>query len=376
MQNIAQPWLAYRLTDSPLMLSLVSSLQFLPVLILSLFAGVIVDKISKKRILLITQLCFMIITMALALLTWTGRIKYWHLLVTSLLMGITNTFDMPSRQSFVIELVGKDDLMNAIALNSAVFNTARIFGPALAGVVMYSFGPALCFAVNSITFAAVLVSLFFIKPYPVEKKPPKNEKVLENIKDGVMHIYERKILLSTVIVMSAMCIFGMNFNVLIPVFTDQILGQKELGYGILMSCMGAGSLIGALLTASISNSGPKRFMLYIVPVISSFLLIITGFVRSYVLVGLILAVSGFFNIMFMSCANSSLQLNSANEYRGRVMSIYVLIMGGFAPFGSLYAGAVSDRFNAAWGFVACGVALLIVMIPVYYILDKKIGKLK
>jgi MFS family permease len=170
MQNIAQPWLAYSLTKSPFLLSLVSALQFTPVLIFSLLAGVVVDRFPKKKLIIITQTASLIITGALAILVYSGNIQYWHLLVTSKLLGFVNTLDMPVRQSFLIELVGKEDLMNGIALNSAMFNLARTIGPAIAGLVMKYFGIATCFLVNSISFAAVLVSLFFIKPILIQKK--------------------------------------------------------------------------------------------------------------------------------------------------------------------------------------------------------------
>ncbi len=374
MQNIAQPWLAYRLTDSPFLLSLVSALQFLPVLFLSLFAGVFVDRFPKKKILMFTQSCFLLITMSLAVLTWLGKVRYWHILITSTLMGITNTLDMPSRQSFVIELVGKDDLMNAIALNSAVFNVARIFGPALAGVIMANFGPALCFFGNSLSFGAVLISLFLIKPYQVERKPPAEQKIIANIREGLVHIYQNKILLSTVIIMAVVNLFGMNFQVLVPVYTVQILKKSEVTFGLLMSFMGFGSLGGALLTASISRAGPKRFMLYVVPFINAGALMLVGILRSYYLVAVILSINSFFNMMLMASANSSMQLNTTNEFRGRVMSLYTMVFAGISPFGNVFAGAISNRFNAAVGFIACGAALLIVMTPLYYVLGKKVGK--
>ena len=163
MQNIAQPWLAYTLTNSPFLLSLIGIVQFTPMLIFSLFAGVIIDKFSKKKILLFTQTASLVITLVLAILVWTGKIQYWHILIMATMLGIVNTIDMPSRQSIIIELVGKEDLMNAIALNSMVFNLARIVGPAIAGIVMGYAGIAVCFFANSISFAAVVVGLFFIK---------------------------------------------------------------------------------------------------------------------------------------------------------------------------------------------------------------------
>lgn len=364
MQNIAQPWLAYTLTNSPFLLSLIGIVQFTPMLIFALFAGVFVDKYSKKKILLFTQSASLLITLVLAILVWTGKIEYWHILIMSTALGIVNTVDMPARQSMVIELVGKEDLMNAIALNSMVFNLARIIGPALAGIVMGYAGVAVCFFANAISFAAVVISLFFIKLKPIERKINNNNtKVLEEIKDGLKYIYHKKILLYTLLVMSIVGTFVPNFNVLVPVFAKEVLKQNEAGFGILMSFMGFGSFLGAMFIATLSKSGPKKFVVYIVPLIVGALLIITGYTNVFLLTGIFLAITGFFFITFTSSANSTLQLNSSNEYRGRVMSVYTLVFAGSTPFGNLYAGLFAEHFNARIGFAACGGIIILLMIP-------------
>ncbi|WP_297421183.1 MFS transporter [Clostridium sp.] len=365
MQNIAQPWLAYTLTNSPFLLSLIGIAQFTPMLIFSLFAGVIVDKFPKKKILVFTQLSSLIITLILAILVWIGQVQYWHILVLSTILGFINTIDMPTRQSVVIELVGKEDLMNAIALNSMVFNLARIIGPAIAGIVMGYEGIAFCFFINALSFGAVLISLIFIKLTPVERKVKKNADVIEEIKDGLRYIYKKKILLYTVFVLAIVGTFAMNFNVLVPVFAKQILNQNEAGFGILMSFMGFGSFLGAMFIATQSKSGPKKFMIYIVPLIVGVSLIITGYTNMYLLTGIFLAITGFFFISFTSSANSTLQLNSNNEYRGRVMSVYSLVFSGSTPFGNLYAGLFAEHFNARIGFAACGAAIVLLMIPLF-----------
>lgn len=373
MQNIAQPWLAYTLTNSPFLLSLIGILQFTPMLIFSLFAGVIIDKFSKKKILIFTQSASLIITLILAILVWTGKIQYWHILVMATALGIVNTIDMPTRQSMVIELVGKEDLMNGIALNSMAFNLARIIGPAIAGLVMGYAGIAVCFFVNSISFAAVVISLFFIKLKPVERKPKNNNNVLEEIKDGLKYIYHKNSLLYTVVVLAIVGTFAPNFSVLVPVFAKEILKQNEAGFGILMSFMGLGSFFGAMFIAILSKSGPQKFVIYIVPLIVGIALIITGYTNSYLLTGILLSITGFFFIIFTSSANSTLQLNSSNEYRGRVMSIYTLVFSGTTPFGNLYAGLFAEHFNARVGFVACGAIIIMLMIPLFiYIRIRKV----
>ncbi len=366
MQNIAQPWLAYKLTDSPFLLGLVSAMQFMPVLLFSLFAGVLIDRIPKKKILLFTQSASLLTALAIALLVWTKQIQYWHLLVSSTVLGLINTLDMPTRQSFLTELVVKDDLMNAIALNSAVFNLSRTIGPALAGLVMTYWGIASCFFINAISFGAVLISLFFIKPMKISRPEKKDVRILKNIGEGLKYIYKDKLLFVTILIMAVVGTFAMNFNVLVPVFAVNVLNQQENGYGLLMSCMGFGSFLGAMFVAVISKSGPKKYILYAVPIFVGASLIITGFTSVYALTGIALAVAGFFFIMFTSNANSTMQMNTDSEHLSRVMSVYTLVFAGSTPIGNLYAGAISQKLDARVGFFACGGIVLVLMIPVYF----------
>lgn len=372
MQNIAQPLLAYKLTDSPLLLGLVGALQFLPVLLFSLFAGVFIDRLPKKKILIFTQSASLVITLFLAFMAWTGQVRYWHILVMATALGLTNTLDMPARQSFVIELVGKEDLMNAIALNSTVFNISRIIGPAIAGILMEYSGVAFCFFANSFSFGAVLISLFFIKPLKIEKESSdKSKSIFENILEGLKYIGSHEMLLTTVMIVTVIGTFAPNFSVLVPVFASKILHRQEASFGFLMSFMGAGSLFGAIFVATFSKGGPKRPILRIVPLIVGVLLVAVGYTNVFILTGISLAVTGFFFVMFSSSANSAMQLNTDNEYRGRVMSVYSLVFAGSTPIGNLYAGAITDRFGARIGFAACGAAIILLMIPIYVFIRRK-----
>jgi MFS family permease len=359
MQNIAQPWLAYSLTGSPFLLSLVGALQFTPMLLFSLFAGVVIDRFPKKNILFFTQSASLLITLILATLVWSGYVRYWHILVSATALGMVNTLDMPARQSFIIELVGKEDLMNAIALNSSVFNMARVLGPALAGIIMGTMGIASCFYINSFSFAAVLVGLFFIYPMIVPPVKEKNGGILSDIKDGLRYIAGHENLLKTLQMVAIVGIFGTNFNVLVPVFAKVILGQQETGFGFLMSFVGLGSFTGAMFIAIMSKSGPQKFILNIVPLFLAGLLILTGLTNVFILTGLGLAASGFCFVAFISSANSSLQLNAADEYRGRVISLYTLVFGGSVPIGSLYSGIISDYFGPRAGFIVCGCTIIL-----------------
>jgi len=279
---------------------------------------------------------------------------------------------MPARQSFLIELVGKEDLMDAISLNSAVFNLSRTIGPAIAGIVMKYWGIAACFLINSISFGAVVISLFFIKPMHINLNTNKEESIFKNIADGLKYIYRNKILFVTILIMSVVGTFAPNFNVLVPVFSIQVLNQNETGYGLLMSCMGIGAFIGAMLIAATSKSGPKKFLMFIVPLIVGALLIVTGLTRTYTLTGISLAITGLVFVMFTSNANSTMQINSDNEYLGRVMSVYSLVFAGSTPIGNLYAGAIAEHLSASMGFVACGAIILILMVPIYlYLIQMK-----
>jgi len=361
MQNIALPWLAYSMTESPFLLSLVGALQFTPMLLFSLFAGVVIDRFPKKNILYFTQSAALLITLALAILVWSGDIRYWHILILATMLGIVNTLDMPTRQSFIIELVGREDLMNAIALNSSVFNMARVIGPALAGIIMATMGIAFCFYINSVSFAAVIVGLFFVDPVKVHERTERKGKILSDIKDGLKYIFNNEHLANIILMVAIVGIFAMNFNVLVPVFAKEILRQQETGFGFLMSMVGAGSFAGAMLIATMSKSGPQKFVLNIVPFFIAALLIFTGLTNIYILTGLGLAASGLCFVAFISSANSSLQLNATDEYRGRVISVYMLVFGGSVPIGNLYSGIISDRFGPRAGFIACGGIIFILM---------------
>ena len=359
MQNIAQPWLAYKLTNSPFLLSLVAALQFLPMLFLSLFAGVLLDRFSKRKVLIITQSCLLVITMVPAILIWTEQIQYWHILILATLMGIINSIDMPARQSFVVEMVGKDNTLNAVSLTSATFNVARLVGPAIAGITMSINGPAWCFFINSLSFGALLLALGFIKPTWQAAHRMRSRNVFVNIKEGLIYVRNDSNISKTLLIIAIVATFGVNHQVLVPVFTNVVLMGQEAGFGFMMSCVGAGSLFGALGVATMSKNGPRRFNLQIAPVIVGVMLIIIGFIpATFYFYAICLFILGFFFVSFSSSSNSNIQLSSSNEYRGRVMSIYAVVFSGSTPLGSLYTGFFSDHFGPRAGYLACGIMIL------------------
>lgn len=355
MQNIGQSWLVLTLTGSSLKLGIVAACQFLPILLFSLFAGIIVDKFPKKNILIATQTVSMILAFALATLVLTDTVRYEYILVLALLLGLNNTLDMPTRQAFNVEIVGKEDLMNAIALNSTTFNMARIVGPSIGAVMMAWLGAGWCFLLNGISFIAVLYGLIHIEAAPYVRKLRAKEGILKEIKDGIIYIAKDPILSPTVMLVTVIGTLAFNFNILIPVFTKNVLHMGETTYGTLMSCLGVGSLAGALTMSFRSKRGPKLKLSMAASCMVAVCLILNGLSGSVWVCGTLLACTGFFNILFATNSNSALQMYAKDEYRARVMSVYSLVFAGSTPIGSLFSGFIADRFGANGAFVACGV---------------------
>ncbi|AFQ43250.1 MFS transporter [Desulfosporosinus meridiei] len=357
MQSIGQTWLVFSLTDSPLLVGLLGAVQFLPITLFSLFAGVVIDKYPKRTILLITQFTSMILAFTLFILVYTDTVRYEYILILALLLGFLNTVDLPTRQSFTIEIAGKQDLMNAIALNSATFNLARILGPSIGALIMASLGAEWCFFLNGLSFMAVLLSLLKIKVNPYVRKQVATN-VLREIKDGLKYIIHEPLLVKTTLMVLIIGLFVFNFNVLIPVFTKNVLHQEEYVYGILMSSLGIGSFIGALMVSLNSKSGPKANVLVGSSVAISICLMIISLTKVYYYSGFLLIVTGIFNIWFSTTANSTLQIHAKDEYRGRVMSVYSLVFAGATPLGNMFAGYIADRLGAQTAFFLTGALCL------------------
>lgn len=366
MQNVGQAWLVLELTHSAFKLGVVSALQFLPMLFLSFFTGPFIDYFDKRRIIIWTQAALMTLAFVLSVLVWTGAVQYWHVVVLATLLGIVNTIDMPARQAFIIDLVGKEDLMNAIALNSSIFNAARAVGPALAGLLITVAGTAVCFFVNGVSFLAVLAGLLCmnITCAACREKPAYN--VLRDIREAIGYIRATPVVLTTILLVSVVSIFGTNFNVLVPVFAKMELHRDAAAFGLLLSSFGAGALIGSVLLAILSQGGPKQGILLSGGMGLSLSLMLIGLQRSYALTALLLAMAGLSMVTFFGMANTTVQLNTEDRLRGRVMSLYTLAFGGLTPFGSLFAGSVAHWIKApltfALGGLICGAVFLIVIV--------------
>ena len=355
MQRTALVWLVYTITNSPFKVGLVGVAQYLPILLFTLFSGAIVDRFSKRRLLIVTQSLLMLQALALALLTFFHCEQYWLLLLLCTALGLTTTVDMPARLSFFMDLVGKEDIMNAVSLNSTIVNLARIIGPAAAGIVMELGGASVCFFINAVSFLAVIFSLTRIKT--VEKPSfPRTQNVVADVKEGLDYIRGSETLVINVIFLSVLCTFAMNSDVIIPVFARTVLGMGAGAYTRLLSAVGLGSLIGAVTMAGLARYGVRKWFLPAAAAGETIILIAMGLCRSYGLVLVMVTLLGILNLMFLNSGNSIFQLYAPEKYRGRVMSVYALITVGSTTFGNFYAGVVMQAFGGWAGWPLCGIA--------------------
>jgi len=364
MQNVGQSWLVLELTGSPAKLGLVSALQFLPMMLFSLVAGPFVDRFPKRKTLVATQGALLVLALALATLTATGLVRYWMVLVLAFLLGMVNLVDVPTRQSFVIELAGRESLVNAVSLNSAAFNLARIFGPAAidryAGYAadIHKAGQHL------LDIIAVIAALLAIDAPPLvgESRTGSVCEVLASVKEGLSYIKGKREIALPLVLMALISTFVINYNIYVPTFARGPLGRGASGYGFLMTAMGAGSLAAALLLATRSGAAaakgkgtaPGAARLFAGAIGMSACLALCGLQRSYALTAALLALTGFCTIVFTASANAGVQLASDDAHRGRVMSVYSLVFGGVTPVGSLYAGSLTDAAGPAAAMAASG----------------------
>lgn len=369
MQRTAQIWLVYSLTKSPLLVGLLGVCQFLPMLLLSLFAGVYIDRYPKKKILLLTQSVFMLQAFTLTVLTYFQVVQYWHILILSAVFGLTQTIDMPARQSYFIELVGRKDVMNAISLNSTIVNLAKIIGPAISGIVMVKFGPVFCFFANALSYLAVLWGLLQISTPGLTVRHHRRN-ILREIGEGIRYIKQNDILIYNVYCMAVVCTIALNTDVLIPVFAKSVLGKGATGYTLMMSAVGIGSLLAALILATVSKKGLRTHRLLISGFGIAILQIVTSFTRNYELCLILAAGIGFANLTFINTGNAIFQVNSTDAYRGRVMSVYAFLNQGSTPIGNFLAGIIMEHFGGSAGFLACGLTTLLFLIIPVFILKK------
>jgi len=350
IQAVAQSWLVLQLTGSPLRLGLISTLQFAPVLLFSVVVGAAADRLPKRRVLIASQVTFLCQALALAVLVGTGAAQYWQVCVLALVLGFANVVDQPVRQSYIVEMVGRDDLGNAIALNSASFNTARIVGPAVAGVLIARFGLAPAFALNAVGFAAVITVLTRLRVHglPAAKT---GASMLEEIGEGLAYALRTPLVLAVLALLTVVSLCVFNFTVYVPLLARTVLGLGAEGFGFLMASLGVGAVAGALTVGA--GRAPSLGGLFAIAAIALGGLLGLSAVRQFWMAAPLLFLTGFFGIMVMASCNARLQNEAPGELRGRVMGIYVLLSGGVFPIGAFLVGAISEHWGVSTAFF-CG----------------------
>lgn len=369
MQTVAQSWLVYRLTGSGLLLGSVGFASQIPVFLVAPLGGIAADRGNRQRIVIATQVASMILAFALAALTLTHRVQVWHIFVLAALLGVVNAFDIPGRQAFLVDMVGKDDLMNAIALNSSMFNGARVIGPAVAGVLVARLGEGWCFFANAVSYIAVIIGLLLMKVH-APAKASLHSSPMEHIIEGFQFVSRTAPIRALLILLGLVSVTGMPYVVLMPIFADRILrnggqefatliGSHDLGavrLGILMGAAGVGALLGALTLAV--RSGVKGLGRWITNCCAGFgiSLILFAFSKSFWLSVFLLLPAGYFIMLQMASSNTLIQVMVPDALRGRAMAVYSMMFMGMAPVGALLGGALSDRLGAPWTVAIGGFA--------------------
>jgi len=359
MQQLAMGWLVYRLTGSAFLLGIVGFAAQIPMLLLAPFAGVLSDRWRRHRVLIATQALSMLQAFTLAILTLTGSIQIWHIIVLSVILGLVNSFDMPARQAFTLEMVDrKEDLSNAIALNSSLFNASRLLGPALAGVIIAALGEGLCFLLNAVSYLAVLYSLLAMRlgPQPAQAR---ETHILEGLREGLRYAFGFLPIRNILLLLGLTSLVGMPYTILMPVVAKDILHGGPATLGILMAGTGVGALLGAIYLASRKTVLGLGRWIAVATGLFGFGLIGFSFSRHLALSLPMLFVSGFGMIVGIAASNTILQTIAEEDKRGRLMSLYVVSFAGMAPFGSLLAGVLSSRIGAPATLAWCGAVCLL-----------------
>jgi MFS family permease len=345
MQMVAQSWLVLTLTGDPLMMGIVAAAQYSPVLVFGLFGGLVADGLPKRRVLLATQTTFGLLAIVLWALSAAEIVQVWHVILVAFSFGLTNAIDMPTRNSFSVEMVGREDVANAVALNSALFNAARIVGPAVAGLTIGVFGVSVAFLLNGLSYVAVVTGLFLMREAelispPLIARPAGARAIFASLAEGLRYVRGTPIVLLCVVLVGTVSTFGMNWTVVIPALARYVLGTDATGYGFLMSASGLGALIAALWIASQRRS--RTALIGVGALILGSMEVVLGISRIFPLSLAAMLVVGFGSVSMTATANATVQLHVPDQLRGRVMSVYMTIFVGSTPIGSLIVGAIAS----------------------------------
>lgn len=375
IQSVAQQWLVLKLTGSAFKLGLVTTVQFTPLLLLTLVGGAVTDRVTKRNLLLLTQILSGLLALLLGVLVQTGSVQYWHVLAIAGALGTVNAFYTPARQAFVPELVDKDALLNAVALNSAIFNGARVIGPALGGILIATIGLSLNFYLNAASYLAVILGLLAIRPRPAIRTE-EEQNLWQTMVQGLQYITANPVIYTVLAMIGVASIFGLNFTTLLPLFARYVLHVGSDGYGFLAAAMGFGSLCGAIALAFFNRREHARRYIFTGAIVFSIAEFLLGLSRNYGLSLALLVVVGLFMTLFTTTANTRVLSLTPSHLQGRVMSVYSLMFLGLTPFGSLVSGAIAQRFGTPVALAGGGgVTLAFTLIILIYRPTRRRGRI-
>jgi MFS family permease len=347
MQSTAQGWLVYQLTGSKVLLGTVAAVGSLPMLLFSLWGGSVADRHPKRTVVLFTQTGMMLLAFGFAVLVGSGHIRPWHILVLAALGGVAMAFDMPARQAFMVEMTSREQLMNAVSLNSAIVNGARVVGPAVAGFLMAYVGMTWCFLLNGLSFIAVIAGLLMMR-LPKFVPPAEPHSTGRHVLEGFAYVAGQRRVCLLLLLFCVVGVFGWSYSVLLPAYATDILHIGESGYGVLLSANGFGALLGALTVATWGSRVRPRLMILGGLWLFSAMLVLLAVVRWYPLVLACLAVGGWGMLLYFSTTNTLIQTSVSDAMRGRVMGIWALVFGGMMPVGGIESGFLSHTVGVPW----------------------------
>jgi MFS family permease len=371
MQRVAQDWLVLELTNSGTALGVVTALQFGPSLLLGLWGGILADRGNKRRLLLGTQSGLALVALVLGLLDIAGVVRYWHVLVLATVLGLITAVDTPIRQSFVVEMVGRDELTNAVAINSTIFNTGRILGPAVAGVMISAVGTGWAFVANAVSSLAVLTGLAMMRPGELFPSP-QVARARGQLREGFRYVRQRSDLMLTMILIFVFGTFGLNFAITCALMAKQVFHRGASGYGMLSTALAVGAFCGAVL-ATRRTQRPTAFFLLAMASLFSVAEVAAGLMPTYVWTAVALVPTGLAMLSVTTAANSHIQLGVTPTMRGRVMSLYLICFMGGTPFGAPIIGWLAGVAGPRWGLIGGGLVCLVSVVGLALLVARRRG---
>jgi MFS family permease len=369
MQIVAQGWLVYQISHSELTLGIVAFAAAIPSLLVSPWGGVIVDRVPKRDLLVITQASAMVLAFILAILAFTNVAQVWHIVILAAGLGLVNAFDGPARQAFVVEMVGREDLPNAIALNSMMFNGARVIGPAIGGVLLATVGTAWCFLINGLTFLAVIAGLLLMQlpPHTIQRHVESSWKQL---KSGLRYAFANTELFALLMLALIFSVFGISYNTLLPAFADQVLHAGAVGYGVINAASGFGAVTGAFIMATYGDRGQRGRWLRWANLTFPIVLFAFAFTSSLPLSLVLAYLLGVGFMLEFTIINTLLQTHVADEMRGRILSLYTLTFFGFAPFGNLAIGNLAEIWGMSFTIGLSAIFALALAVTIWLLVPR------